>query len=172
MSANRAQRAARVAVFACLARRVTSPRPAAAGQPQEQTEAPKAVSNPVDPATAGNVTGHVTLAGTPPPNQPIKTKSDPNCKVPLTTEAYVVGSGGSLANVFVYVKDGLGNRVFPVPATPVVLGAEGLHVQAPRLRHPGRPDARHRQQRPDAAQHARGARTATRNSTSGRRFQA
>jgi plastocyanin len=91
------------------------------GQPQEQTEAPKVVSNPIDPATAGSVTGHVRLEGTPPVNQPIKTKSDPNCKVAITTEAYVVGGGGSLANVFVYVKDGLGNRVFPVPATPVVL---------------------------------------------------
>ena len=94
------------------------------GQPQEQTDAPKVVSNPVDPATAGTVTGHVKLEGTPPPNQPIKTKSDPNCKVPLTTESYVVDRAGSLANVFVYVKDGLGNRVFPVPVTPVVLGQQ------------------------------------------------
>jgi plastocyanin len=91
------------------------------GQPPEQTEAPKVVSNPVDPATAGSITGHVMLAGTPPPNEPIKTKSDPNCMAAITTESYVVGSGGSLANVFVYVKDGLGNRVFPVPATSVVL---------------------------------------------------
>jgi hypothetical protein len=92
------------------------------GQQQAQPEAPKAVANPVDPATAGNVTGHITLQGTPPANQPIKTKSDPNCKAPIATETYVVGSGGSLGNVFVYVKDGLGNRVFPVPATSVVLG--------------------------------------------------
>jgi len=33
----------------------------------------------------------------------------------------LAGSGGTLQNVFVYVKDGLGDRVFPVPATPVVL---------------------------------------------------
>jgi plastocyanin len=92
------------------------------GQQQTQEQAaPKTVSNPVDPATAGIVTGHITLDGTPPRNEPIKTASDPNCKVAIETESYVVGSGGSLANVFVYVKDGLGNRVFPVPATAVVL---------------------------------------------------
>ena len=95
---------------------------ACGGGTTSQQEAPKAVSNPVDPATAGNVTGHVTLEGTPPPNQPIKTASDPNCKAAITTQTFVVGDGGSLANVFVYVKDGLGNRVFPVPTQSVVLG--------------------------------------------------
>jgi plastocyanin len=99
------------------------------GQPPEQTAAPKVVSEPVDPATAGGVTGHVKLEGTAPRNEPIKTKSDPNCMVPITTESYVVGSGGSLGNVFVYVKDGLGNRVFPVPATTVVLAQKNCTYQ-------------------------------------------
>jgi len=95
---------------------------ACGGSGQPTQEAAKPVANPVDPATAGNVTGRITLVGTPPPNEPIKTKSDPNCKAALTTQSYVVGSGGTLANVFVYVKDGLGNRVFPVPTQSVVLG--------------------------------------------------
>ncbi len=99
------------------------------GAPQEQPAAPKVVSNPVDPATAGGVTGHVTLTGTPPANLPIKTKSDPNCRVPLTTQSFVVGTGGSLANVFVYVKDGLGNLKFPVPATPLVLDQKGCQYR-------------------------------------------
>ena len=99
------------------------------GQPQQQSEAPKVVSNPVDPATAGSVIGHVKLEGTPPANEPIKTKSDPNCMVAITTESYIVGGGGSLANVFIYVKDGLGNRVFPVPATPVTLAQKNCTYQ-------------------------------------------
>ena len=33
----------------------------------------------------------------------------------------MVGDGSGLQNVFVYVKDGLGDRAFPVPSTPVVL---------------------------------------------------
>ena len=32
---------------------------------------------------------------------------------------------GNLANVFVYVKDGLGNRTFDVPKDPAVLDQRG-----------------------------------------------
>ena len=35
------------------------------------------------------------------------------------------GAGNGLQNAFVYVKDGLGNRTFPVPKTPVVLDQQG-----------------------------------------------
>jgi len=99
------------------------------GQPPSHEDAPKAVSAPIDPATAGNVTGRVILQGTPPANAPIKTKTDPNCKVPLTTQSYIVGDAGALANVFVYVKDGLGNRVFPAPTDSVVLGQKNCQYE-------------------------------------------
>jgi plastocyanin len=74
----------------------------------------------VDTATAGSVTGSVSLDGTAPKNEPIKMNADPVCireaKGPQTQEAYMVGSDGkSLANVFVYVKDGLGNYVYDSP---------------------------------------------------------
>src|SRR6266566_3057583 len=74
----------------------------------------------VDMATAGNVTGTVTLDGTAPKNEPIKMNADPVCmkanKDPQFQETYMVGSDGkSLGNVFVYVKDGLGNYVFDMP---------------------------------------------------------
>ena len=92
------------------------------GKQQTTTETAKPVVNPVDPATAGNVTGKITLQGTPPPAQPITTKSDPNCSQPIKTEEFVVGDGGAFGNVFVYVKDGLGNRQFPVPSSTVTLG--------------------------------------------------
>ena len=82
------------------------------------------VQNPVDPATAGRIGGKVTLIGTPPAPQTIKTESDPYCTGSVTTEEVVVGADGALQNVFVYVKDGLGNMVFPVPTTSVVLGQE------------------------------------------------
>jgi plastocyanin len=87
--------------------------------------AASAVTTPIDPATAGNINGTITLQGTPPPEKTVKTASDPNCKDPVTTESYIVGQGGTLQNVFVYVKDGLGNRVFPIPAEPVVLEQRG-----------------------------------------------
>ena len=89
--------------------------------------APAATTNPVDPATAGSVTGSIRFAGTAPKSEPIAMQSDPYCsgQGAASTETVVVGSGGGLQNVFVYVKDGLGNLQFPVPATPVTLDQRG-----------------------------------------------
>ena len=93
--------------------------------------APSAPAAPaVDPATAATVTGKVKFEGTPPAPQPIKLSSDPYCQKAnpsLMTETEVVGKDGALGNVFIYVKDGLGNRTFPAPATPVVLDQKGCH---------------------------------------------
>ncbi len=85
-------------------------------------------TNPVDPATAGAVTGLIVFTGTPPARAPISMASDPRCMPEggaATTETAVVGKGGALQNVFVYVKDGLGDLRFPVPATPVVFEQKG-----------------------------------------------
>ena len=85
------------------------------------------VANPVDPATAGTITGVVKLDGKAPAAQSIAMDSDSYCeKQPKnSTESVVVGSDSALQNVFVYVKDGLGDRAFPVPATAVVLDQKG-----------------------------------------------
>src|SRR5262249_43358500 len=85
--------------------------------------APAAGGQKVDPANAGSVKGAVTLDGTAPKNEAIKMNPDPVClreaKGPQAQETYLVGSDGkSLANVFVYVKDGLGNYVFDTPTEP------------------------------------------------------
>jgi plastocyanin len=77
----------------------------------------------VDTTTAGSVKGVVTLDGTAPKNEGIKMNADPVCvrenKTPQFQETYMVGSDGkSLANVFVYVKDGLGNYVYDTPTEP------------------------------------------------------
>src|SRR5262245_17663741 len=98
---------------------------ACGGGNTQQEAAPTAqapVTNPVDPATAGAITGAITLEGTPPPNPVINMGSDPYCmrQGEAKTPTFVVSNGG-LQNVFVYVKDGLGNLKFPVPTTPVVL---------------------------------------------------
>jgi hypothetical protein len=74
----------------------------------------------VDPATTGTVAGTVTLDGTAPKNEAIKMNADPVClreaKGTQTQETYTVGADGkALANVFVYVKDGLGNYVYDPP---------------------------------------------------------
>jgi hypothetical protein len=54
--------------------------------------------------------------------------ADPSCVQPgvsITAERVLVGDGGALQNVFVYVKDGLGDLRFPVPSTPVLLDQKG-----------------------------------------------
>ncbi len=91
----------------------TSQEPAApAGAPAGQK---------VDPATASDVKGVVSLDGMAPKNEPIKMNADPVCVKENTTpqfqETYEV-EDGKVANVFVYVKDGLGNYVFDAPTEP------------------------------------------------------
>jgi len=80
----------------------------------------------VDASIAGEVKGTVTLDGMAPKNAPIKMNADPIClrenKTPQFQETFEVGSDGkSLANVFVYVKDGLGNYVYDTPTDPVTI---------------------------------------------------
>ena len=75
------------------------------------------------------IDGKVVFEGMPPANEPIRMNADPACMKAApgaqAQETYTVGAGGELANVFVYVKDGLGNRTFPVPTEPVVLNQQG-----------------------------------------------
>jgi plastocyanin len=103
----------------------------ACGGGSQETAPPAApIENPVDPATAGSIMGRVTFEGTPPKPAAIRMDSDPNCVqqgAGGTDETVVVGEGGAVQNVFVYVKDGLGNLRFPVPSAPVVLDQKGCH---------------------------------------------
>jgi plastocyanin len=86
----------------------------------------------VDPATAANITGTIKLEGEAPKGEAIKMNADPVCMREgkgTTTEFIVTGDGGSLQNVFVYVKDGLGGRTFQAPTQPVVLDQKGCHYR-------------------------------------------
>ena len=95
-----------------------------AAKPESPSAAP--AGQKVDTATAGDVKGVAMLDGAAPKNEPIKMNADPVCVKENTTpqfqETYEVGSDGkSLANVFVYVKDGLGNYVFDTPTKPATI---------------------------------------------------
>src|ERR1051325_2088097 len=58
--------------------------------------------------SAADLTGKMTLKGTPPPEVPLP--FDPSCgklhTAPDTTHFYLVGPGGELGDVFVYIKEG------------------------------------------------------------------
>lgn len=105
---------------ACSKKENTGP---SANAPAEKaaSEAPVA---PIDPATAASVSGTVKLDGAAPKPAKIDMSQDPSCKGNNTAEIIVV-DGGKLANVFVYVKDGLGNRSFPAPTTPATIDQKG-----------------------------------------------
>jgi plastocyanin len=83
-----------------------------AGEGEAEGDGPAAevIPFPVDEATAGGITGRVTFTGTAPANEAIDMAEEEACAAkhttPPTTET-VVASGGALANVFVYVKEGL-----------------------------------------------------------------
>jgi plastocyanin len=96
---------------------------------EQSTSAPSSApaapaATPIDPATVGSVSGSVKYDGSAPKPSKIDMSQDPACKGPNEAEALVV-DGGNLANVFVYVKDGLGNRTFDVPKDAVVLDQKG-----------------------------------------------
>jgi len=97
--------------------------------PEEQPAAtsPGAASppaTPIDPATAATVSGTVKFEGTAPKPATIDMSQDANCKGSNKAEN-IVSSDGRLANVFVYVKEGLGNRTFEAPKEAVTLDQSG-----------------------------------------------
>lgn len=83
----------------------------------------------VEADSGASLAGTVKFEGTPPKPTKIDMAFDPNCAkahpTPATTEEVVTGESGGLANVVVYVADGLGTQTFEPPAQPVVLVQKG-----------------------------------------------
>jgi len=84
-------------------------------------------AQPVDPATAGSITGVVHLSGKPPAPLTIDMSADPACAfsaTPNRTEQIVAGHGG-LANVYLYIAAGIPDSTAPAGTPPVVLDQKG-----------------------------------------------
>jgi len=83
---------------------------------------------PVDAADAATVTGMVKFEGAAPKAETIKMKADPVCDKlhpqGHSAETVVVGAGGELANVFVYIKDYKGPKM-PTTTEPAVIDQQG-----------------------------------------------
>ena len=90
-------------------------------------------ASPVDPATAGSVSGQVTFTGTAPEPEVIAMDAEPTCQAAYAegpfTQTVVVNDNGTLANVFVYVKSGLGDMTFPTPSEPVLLDQQNCRYE-------------------------------------------
>ena len=100
--------------------------------PAEQAAAPApaaAPSAPIDPATAATITGKVSFEGAKPTMARIRMDAVPACteasKEPVYSQEVVVNDNGTLRDVYIYVKEGLGDRTFPVPAEAVNLEQKG-----------------------------------------------
>ncbi len=95
----------------------------------KEAESRPAPATPVDAATAGSITGKVTFAGSKPAPKVIRMDAEPACKglhtTPVNSEEVMVNGNGTLEYVFVYVKEGLGNRTFDTPKTPVTIDQKG-----------------------------------------------
>jgi len=103
---------------ACSKKESTEP----TGNSPEQKAAPAAA--PIDPNTVATINGTVKLDGTAPKPAKIDMSQDPACKGMNEAET-VVATGGNLSNVFVYVKDGLGNRSFDAPKEAASIDQQG-----------------------------------------------
>ena len=96
--------------------------------------APRLYAQPRAPRT-GTITGHVTLAGTPPGNPVIRMGMDPKCadmnrgRMVIQEEA-LVARDGSVGNVFVRLEGTFPQP--PVPSAPVVIDQRAC-VYGPRV---------------------------------------
>ncbi|MDP9160871.1 MAG: carboxypeptidase regulatory-like domain-containing protein [Acidobacteriota bacterium] len=85
----------------------------------------------VTAAAEGKITGTVKLDGQAPHQKPIDMSKEPSCAAihkdkPVTTESVTAGANGGLANVVVYISEGLtGNEAVAAPSTPVEINQKG-----------------------------------------------
>jgi plastocyanin len=92
---------------------------------------PSGWSSPAD--TPSSVKGTVKFDGAAPKPSRIDMSQDPLCaklhSTPATTEDVVVGGDGGLANVVIYVSDGLASHNFQPPPQPAVLEQKGCQYK-------------------------------------------
>lgn len=91
--------------------------------------APAGPVTTVDPATAATITGKVAFEGEKPKPRQIRMDAEASCaalhKEPVYAEEVVVNDNNTLQYVFVYVKEGLGDKVFETPKEPAILDQKG-----------------------------------------------
>ena len=96
---------------------------------------PPRTPTPLDHSTTGTITGTVRVDGEPPAMAPIRFAGFAECAAahagPVPAGDLVVRDG-KVEGAFVYVKDGLGSRVFAIPDEPVEMDQTGC-LYRPRV---------------------------------------
>ena len=89
-----------------------------------------------DTYAAGTVSGKANFDGTAPTRRTIKMSADPACDKANPNgrqgEAMVISADGAVANVFVYVKEGVSGYQHETPKAPVMLDQAGC-MYSPRV---------------------------------------
>lgn len=87
----------------------------------------------LDPSTVSILSGSVILEGPPPAPRPINMSAEPACaqaySAPVNFPDVVTGPGGSLADVVIYIRSGLGNYHFTAPPSAILLDQKGCLYQ-------------------------------------------
>ncbi|KAF0246747.1 MAG: hypothetical protein FD180_418 [Planctomycetota bacterium] len=103
-----------------------------AGGPGGDAGQPTGPDMKIDAGTAGSISGAVKFEGTPPTERVNSAEADAYChgKHPdgIKSESSVIGAGGELANVFVWIKKGITGK-FPLPSEPVTLRQTGCRYE-------------------------------------------
>jgi len=113
------------------------------GRREEISEAPEEAlppanptAKPVDPSTAGVISGFVRLEGTPPRMRTINMAAVPNCAkmhaTPPMTQDVLAGGDGALQNVVVYLQGDFSSYSFSAVTTPVTIDQKGC-MYVPRV---------------------------------------
>jgi len=110
-----------------------------------KSEPVKREATPLDLSTVGTITGSVAFSGNAPESRAIQLSGFAECLALHTQPLYAddaLVKNGKLQNVLVYVKEGLGDRVFAAPDTPLVVDQQGCvfepHVAAAQVGQPVR----------------------------------
>lgn len=112
-----------------------TPRPANESDASTPPAAATDESSTTQQAGGATITGRIRFTGTAPRNRPIDMSEEAACKAKYTTnppaeETVVTGPANALANVFVYIREGLpASAKYPAPATPVVLDQDGCRYK-------------------------------------------
>jgi plastocyanin len=90
---------------------------------------------PLVAQAAGSISGTIKMDGAPPQRQAIKMSADPQCEAANAGgrlgDVFLV-KDGKVQNVFVYIKEGLGDQKFDTPTTPAHMDQVGC-MYTPRV---------------------------------------
>ena len=110
-------------------------KPAETGEqkPASEAGAPAGPVTAVDLANGGTITGKVSFEGEAPKPRQIRMDAEASCaalhKEPVYAQEVVVNDNKTLQYVFVYVKEGLGDKNFETPKEPATLDQKGCLYQ-------------------------------------------